>query len=632
VLDIGDGQTVVLRLEARGLDESPREAAARTAAGVVADVLAMGATPLAVLDGLRLDRPESGRSHVLRDAVSGISEVTRAMSLPALGGCAEIGPDQPGEVALLSIGTAPRDALSSGRASGLGSKVLYVGAKCFEPMDPAIAPRLAQALQRALASGAVEGCEDIDVGGIAAAALDMAARAQTGIDLDVDLVPSADADASHAQILTYEAPLRFLVVAKRGREDAVLNTFEQAGVPAVTIGVVTNTQRFVCKAIARGEGQGKPSVVADLSVSALTSDAPRNERAPEPSARDASAVDLPHEGSVDLERELLRLLGSAAGGGRDWIQKQLGVKRDGQGPSDAAFIAIPSGDDKSPEKHLAVSLDSNSRTMELDARAGAALLVAECARNLACSGAEPMGLLDALLLSAPETGQAAHLLSEAVEGLREASIALKVPVVGGHVRTLPGTPRIAATIGVVGQLRSADDRLSIGFKRQADMIALLGSVGQGNMSGSLWLKSRGASGTKPLSIDLGAEVKLQRVVLELARERLLSSAHDVSDGGLGLCVAECCVAGRIGCSIELPSLTSTSRLAMMFHEEPSRVIVSFPPEHRERVQQHAEGLGVPFCLLGFVGGDTMEIEDILDTPVPVLADCHARALDDLTDR
>jgi phosphoribosylformylglycinamidine synthase len=180
-------------------------------------------------------------------------------------------------------------------------------------------------------------------------------------------------------------------------------------------------------------------------------------------------------------------------------------------------------------------------------------------------------------------------------------------------------------------LRDPADRVGIGFGRQADMIALLGAQGSGNLAGSELAFSRGlASGASPV-LDLAAEVKLQRAVLELARERLLSSAHDVSDGGVGVALAESCIAGRIGCSIELPSIGGASTLQALFHEEPSRVLVSFPPENRAKVQERCTALGVPFELLGFVGGDTLEIEDLVDVPVQVLTESHVRALDRLVE-
>ena len=212
--------------------------------------------------------------------------------------------------------------------------------------------------------------------------------------------------------------------------------------------------------------------------------------------------------------------------------------------------------------------------------------------------------------------------------MHDACLALKLPVVTGAVsfggEDAPGTP----TVAVIGALRDPADRLGMGFGRQADMVALVGTLGSGNLSGSEFAMSRlGAlTGTSP-SLDLGAEVKLQRAVLELARERLLSSAHDVSDGGLGVALAECCIAGRIGCSIELPSIEGASTLQALFHEEPSRVIVSFPPENRVKVQERCTALGVPWVLLGLVGGDTLEIEDLLEVPVQVLAESHVRALD-----
>jgi phosphoribosylformylglycinamidine synthase len=259
------------------------------------------------------------------------------------------------------------------------------------------------------------------------------------------------------------------------------------------------------------------------------------------------------------------------------------------------------------------------------------MAVAEGARNLVCVGAEPLGLAHGLSFADPDQPHSAWQLSEAVDGVHDASLALKLPVLAGAVSfgsaDAPATP----TIAVFGVLRDASDRIGIGFGRQADMVALLGAQGRGNISGSEMAGSRGLSTGVSPTLDLAAEVKLQRAVLELAREKLLSSAHDVSDGGLGVALGECCIAGRIGCSIELPAIAGASTLQALFHEEPSRVLVSFPPEHRAKVQERCNTLGVPFVLLGFVGGDTLEIEDVVDVPVQVLTESHLRALDRLVE-
>jgi phosphoribosylformylglycinamidine synthase len=376
-------------------------------------------------------------------------------------------------------------------------------------------------------------------------------------------------------------------------------------------------------------GDGKQQAIAELPVALLTQQAPTYERPLTAASVDARAPEITLRRNEDAESELVRVLGSCNVGSRDWLLKRLeGSTRIQAGvPGDATVLSIPAqDDDPTAVRTLAVSVDASHRLMELDPRLGAAMSVAECARNLVCVGAEPIGVAHGLAFGAADAPSTAHQISEAIEGLNDACIALKLPMVAGQVLLSSANALATPTVAVVGQLREPADRIGMGFGRQADMVALLGATGSGNLAGSELAVSRsGEVRGRPGPIDLAAEVKLQRAVLDLARDRLLSSAHDVSDGGVGVALAECCIAGRIGCSIELPA--GQEPLAALFHEEPSRIIVSFPPEKRAKVQERCTALGVPFALLGFVGGDTLEVEEVLDVPVQVLAESHARALE-----
>ncbi len=651
-LDLGDSASVVLKLELQPLaSREPNEAAALSVSAAVREVLAMGARPVAILNALRFGGQDSARTRELvRGVVSGLSSYGGPLGIPTVGGDTQIDPRADAEtlVGSLVLGVARTDRLVPGRANGLGNKVVLIGAKTSQQgsADAAIGVKLIEACLSLFDSGNVEGAEDIDVGGLAAAAVEMAARAGTGLELDLDAVARTEPGMRAGDVLCATSSERMLIVAKKGREDAVLRVCRDLGVDASVVGTVTNTQRFSCKATAGFDpavegaaASGKQALVVDLPIPLLTTDAPRYERTMKAAEPDTGMPELPTGRALDVERELLRLIGSPRAGSREWIYKQLdqGSKtstlvRPGQG--DAAVLRVTAGnDEQAVEKHLAISIDGSIRHTELDPRQGAAMLVAECARNVVCSGAEPLGLVHALALSDAEDPETMWRVSQLVDGIRDACVALKLPVVGGDVSVAnagaaPARPSATPTIAVVGVLRDPNERLQLAFSRQADMIALLGAKGTGNLAGSDWLVSRTnkVSGI-PLQIDLGAEVKLQRALLELARDRMLSSAHDISEGGLAVCLAESCIAGRIGCSVELPGDAELPALARLFHEEPSRVIVSFKPEQREKVQQRCEALGVPFSLLGFVGGDTLEIEEVMDVPVHVLSDTHARALE-----
>ncbi len=641
-LDLGDGFCVVVGLSRLRTADSVA-AAGLSAGDALRDVIALGARPLALLDSVRLGAAhDRGTGEALRRLVAALGEYARAAGVPVVGGDLKFArryATQP-LVQLIALGVMRADAAIESRATGLGNALLWVGTALDDRRDgaavdgpggdPLALKRLTDGCLAAFRLGSIEGAHSVGAAGIAGAALRLAESGSTGIELDLDSVLPRGG-ASPAELLCASGGQQLLMVVKKGREDGVLELFRDHGLEARVIGKVTNTERLVCKVSA----EQKQLVVFDLPVALLTRDAPSYERVAKAVQIDPKPPEITLGRNEDVESELVRLLGSANLGSRDWLLRRLDPARVAASGKpligDATVLSAAAGEgDDVRHKLVAVAVDGNARYLELDPHHGAALAVAECARNLVCVGAEPVGLAHSLTLGDGEQPEAMYRLSKAVDGVRDACLALKLPVIASSVSLteleLPNTPVIA----VVGHLRAANERLGMGFGRQADSVALLGALGSGNIAGSELAASREAGGRgTPLTLDLAAEVKLQRAVLELARERLLSSAHDVSEGGLGVSLAECCIAGRIGCSVELPAQTGVEPLRLLFHEEPSRVVVSFPPEQRAKVQERCAALGVAFHLLGSVGGDTLEIEDVLEVPVQVLAESHARALDRL---
>jgi phosphoribosylformylglycinamidine synthase len=260
------------------------------------------------------------------------------------------------------------------------------------------------------------------------------------------------------------------------------------------------------------------------------------------------------------------------------------------------------------------------------------MAVAECARNVVCSGAEPLGLTDCLNFASPEKPQTMWRFARAIEGLRDACNALGVPVVSGNVslynetegRPILPTPSVA----IVGQLASIDDRLGLAFAAEGDVVAHLGAPSRGELGGSeLRTRKTGVVGGDPVGIDLGAEARLQRCVLELARAHVLRSAHDLSDGGFAVALAESCIAGGRGARVTLPGHPALSKAARLFSEEPTRVIVSFPPERDAEVRAICARHEVPFESIGEVRGEAVAIEECLEVAVTELAEAHHRCLD-----
>jgi phosphoribosylformylglycinamidine (FGAM) synthase-like enzyme len=640
-LDLGDGVCAVLSLVSAEPKQDLAElgsAAALCLGSAVRDVVSAGAEPLGLLDALRLGT--AGEVHTaeqLKELAQRLGGLSKSMAVSVVGG--DLSFDGRYEASQLvqglGLGIARSESLAEARATGLGNTLLYAGVLGSQSAED-ILKRLNESCLAALKLGSIEGAAGVGLAGLAGSIVRLAARGETGIEIDLDALPRGGDRFSPRDALCNPAEAVLLVVRK-GREDNVLEVFQRHEVPARIIGRVTNTGRVVCKAsldesAGKSASDAKQVVVADLPVSLLVQEAPSYERPLKAAQLDPTTPTLSLKRNEDAESELVRLLGSVNVGSREWLTRRL--ENNGRtsagargGAGDAAVLRFATDDDTPKEKWIALSLDGNARHAQLDPRQGAAMTVAESARNVVCVGAEPLGIAVSLSVGNSDQPESMWRLSEMVDGIRDACLALKLPVVQTVVAlrdgAAPGTPAVAA----VGQVREANDRLGIGFGRQADMVALIGAGGSGNLAGSEFLVSRtGELRGRPITLDLGAEVKLQRAVLELARDRLLSSAHDVSDGGLGVALAECCIAGRIGCSVELPAAGGTDAVAKLFHEEPSRVVVSFAPEQRAKVQERCETLGVPFALLGFVGGDTLEIEDVLDVPVQVLAESHSRAL------
>jgi phosphoribosylformylglycinamidine synthase subunit PurL len=638
-LDLGDGLCAVIGLGTVHAGDSAG-GAALSAANALRDVVALGARPFALLDSVRLGAADNKQTaEELRAFTQSLSEYARQAGVPVVGGDLKFERRYGAQslVQMIGLGIVRKDASVESRASGLGNTVVCAGiwagaeerdARQDAGADAVALKRLSEACRAAFRLGSVEAARAISGAGVAGAALRLAESGTTGIELDLDVV-GREGSATPYELLCAPGGERVLLIVKKGREESVLEVFRSQDLDARVIGRVTNTERLVCKATV----EQKAAVVFDLPVALLTRDAPAYERPSKTAEVDSKKPEITLKRNEDVESELVRLLGSPNIGSREWLTRRLDASK-GAGRAaigDAAVLRAVVGEEEgAPERHIAVSVDGNARYLELDPRQGAAMAVAECARNLVCVGAEPVGLAHSLTLGLCEQPEAMYRLSNAVDGVRDACLALKLPVVDSSVTLVEADVPNTPVIVVIGQLRDAADRLGMSFGRQADTVALLGSAGTGNLAGSEFVAAResGLRGALP-ALDLAAEVKLQRAVLELARDRLLSSAHDVSEGGLGVALAECCIAGRIGCSVELPAIAEADALHQLFHEEPSRVVVSFPPEQRAKVQERCTALGVPFHFLGFVGGDTLEIEDVLEIPVQVLAESHARALEPL---
>jgi len=647
-LDIGDGLAAVFKIESHNHPSfiEPYQGAATGVGGILRDIFTMGARPIALMNSLRfgsLDIEKNRR--LLAGVVAGIGGYGNAFGCPTVGGevlfeeCYSNNP----LVNVFCLGLAKRDAIFKGRADGVGNTVFYVGAKtgrdgihgatmasaefgegseerrpAVQVGDPFMEKVLLEACLEALGTGAVVGIQDMGAAGLTCATSEMGARAATGIEMDIAKVPKRETGMTAYEVMLSESQERMLLVAQRGREADVVRVFEKWDVHAEAVGRVTESRRL------RVFDGG--SLVADVPNEALTDLAPVYERPfvePRNPLRDEALLLPPHE---DPSAALLRILASPAVANKRWIYRQYDstVRTNTMlGPgSDAAVVRV-----KGTQKALAMSVDGNGRYVWLDPFEGARLAVAEACRNVAASGATPIGATNCLNFGNPEKPDVMGQLVRVIAGMAEACRALGAPITGGNVslynetdgKSIYPTP----VIGVVGLIEDAAKVVASHFARPGDAVYLLGTTAE-DLGGTEYLKViHGKVAGRPPRLDLDAERRLHLLTAEAASQQLLGSAHDPSDGGLGVALAECCflheqphLGGRFDLPKGLPAHT------WLFSESPSRMIVT--TKRDEALLALAGHYRVPCARLGTVGGDyltvSLEGRTLIDLPLKRLHD------------
>jgi len=673
-VDIGDGFCAVFKMESHNHPSyiEPYQGAATGVGGILRDVFTMGARPVASLNSLRFGRPDHPKTpHLLKGVVAGIGGYGNCIGVPTVGGEVQFDASYDRNILVnaFTVGIAKTDKLFFGRAEGVGNSVIYVGAKTgrdgihgatmasaefgedtdsklptVQVGDPFMEKLLLEACLEIFATDCLAGVQDMGAAGLTSSSVEMAARAGNGIELDLDAIPRRTCALSPYEMLLSESQERMLMVAKRGREQEVFDICAKWDLDASIVGRVTDTSRFVCKATPGHDPfddaptEPDPVVVVDLPVDLLTDCAPKYDRPQKASPETATLVSMTDDAPDNLGVAILRLIGSPNIGSRSWIWRQYDhIVQDGTvvrpGDGDAAVVRVFCSDaNGTREKFLAVSADCNGRHVELDPFGGAAMAVAECTRNVVCVGAKPLGLTDCLNFGNPEVPEQMWRFAQAIDGLAAACTALGAPVVSGNVsfynetdgNSILPTP----TVAVVGQLEDPAHRLGLGFVTEGDVVAHLGRPSRGVLGGSEWLvQTTGSVTGAPVGIDLDAEAVLQHAMLELAQRQLVSSAHDVSDGGFAICLAEACIAHGHGARVSLPAGGDAPAHALLFSEEPSRIIVSLPSDHVDEALSVCKRLGVPFETLGTVAGHTLGIKGVCEVPVEELAHAHASALD-----
>jgi phosphoribosylformylglycinamidine synthase len=611
----------------------------------------MGARPIAVLNSLRFGPPDELRNRrLLAGVVAGIGGYGNAFGCPTVGGEVMFEPcyaENP-LVNAFCLGIVKRDAIFKGRAEGVGNVVFYVGAKTgrdgihgatmasaefgegteerrptVQVGDPFMEKILLEACLEAMRTGAIVGIQDMGAAGLTCSTSEMGARAATGIEIDVDKVPKRESGMSAYEVMLSESQERMLLVAERGREAEVIRVFEKWDLHAEPIGVVTEGARL--RVFNRG------ALEADVPNAALTDDAPVYDRpwvTPRNPAASEHVLELPPP--PDLGAALLDVLASPAVASKRWVYRQYDstVRTNTLLPpgSDAAVVRV-----KGTRRALAISLDGNGRYCWLDPLEGARLAVAEACRNVAAAGGVPIGATNCLNFGNPEKPDVMGQLVLAIRGIGEACRALDVPITGGNVslynetdgRAIYPTP----VIGVVGLLEDAARVVARSFQGEGDAVYLLGATGP-DLGGSELVKvAHGRAAGAPPKLDLAAEKKLLALMADAAAEGILRSAHDPSDGGLAVALAECSFAGEepgLGGRFELTAALRPD--VLLFSETPSRMVVSTRQE--ATLQELARRHGVPCERLGAVGGDHLALSSggnlLLDLPVVRLHEAWMR--------
>ncbi len=650
VVDVGDGWCVAFKIESHNHPSfiEPFQGAATGVGGILRDVFTMGARPIASMNSLRfgsLDHPEHGRRNrsLLAGVVAGIAHYGNAFGVATVGG--EVAFDDAYAlnplVNAFALGLVRRDQIFFGKATGIGNPVLYVGAKTgrdgihgatmasaefdqealqkrptVQVGDPFLEKLLLEACLEAMRSGAVAGIQDMGAAGLTSSSCEMAARAGSGIELDLSLVPQREVGMTAYEMLLSESQERMLIVAHSGREREVVDIFRKWDLDAVVIGRVRDTGRM--EVIHHGE------TVADIPVDLLTDKAPRYERkmgAPDTQSNaqsPKSKVQSSKPKDEDFNEALLTLLASPNIASKHWVFRQydhmVRTNTTVLPGADAAVIRI-----KETRRALAMTLDGNGRYCAVNPREGAKLIVAEAARNVVCVGARPLAITNCLNFASPERAEVMWSFSEVIDGMAEACRALDTPVVSGNVSFYNETEGFGIlptpVIGMIGLVEDAHRVVQQGFKTEGDVIALLGATND-DLSVSeysacvdgLATDELIASGAVP-RLDLELERRVQIAGLEAAEAGLLQSAHDCADGGLAVALAECCFSSlnrsAMGAAIELDSSLST--VSTLFGESPSRIVISFGKSEQSEVEKIAARAGSPLTILGQVSGGRLRI-------------------------
>ncbi|MCT2536790.1 phosphoribosylformylglycinamidine synthase subunit PurL [Aquibacillus koreensis] len=611
IIDIGDNQAVVFKVESHNHPSAvePYQGAATGVGGIIRDVFSMGARPIALLNSLRFGNLTSGRvKYLFEEVVHGIAGYGNCVGVPTVGGEVQFDNCYEGNplVNAMCVGLIDQKDIQKGIAAGIGNTIIYAGARTgrdgihgatfasedlseeseskrpsVQVGDPFMEKLLIEACLEVIHCNALVGIQDMGAAGLTSSASEMASKAGTGMEMNLDLIPQRELNMTPYEMMLSESQERMLLCVKQGEEQEIIDIFEKYGLEAVAVGKVTDDKKF--RLLHKGE------VAADIPVDSLAEDAPvyhKPSKVPgyyeEFQAMDNYIPDVKNQAEA-----LKALLQQPTIASKEWVYDQYDsmvqtntVVTPG---SDAAVVRV-----RGYDKALAMTTDCNSRYIYLDPEVGGKIAVAEAARNIICSGARPLGLTDGLNFGNPDKPEVFWQIEKSVDGMSEACLKLNTPVISGNVSLYneSGNQAIFPTpvVGMVGLHESLDHITPSFFQAEGDAIYVIGEATPEFGGSELQNVFENKYFGKAPAIDLDVEAKRQTQLLQAIQSGLVASAHDLAEGGLGVALAESLFGTNLGCVVDVDGNLTTA----LFSETQSRFIVSVKQENREVFEASVE--------------------------------------------
>lgn len=653
LVDIGDGLGCAFKIESHNHPSAvePYQGAATGVGGIHRDIFTMGARPIASLNSLRFGSMDNPRVRFLLDGVvRGIGDYGNSFGIPVIGGEVYFDESYEGNplVNAMSIGIVKAGETASAIAKGIGNPVIIVGASTgrdgihgatfaseeiseeseakrpsVQVGDPFTEKLLLEASLEALKTGAVVGMQDMGAAGIACSTSEMTAKGEQGMIVDLDKVPAREDGMTAYELLLSESQERMLIVAEKGREQEIIDVYEKWDLHGVVIGEVVDSDKVTYYK----EGEIKAEIPAEHLV--LGGGAPQYIRETKKPAYleetrnfDIDSLDHPE----DHAQTIKKLLNSPNIASKRWVHEQYDttVRTNtvtAPGASDSGVIRI-----KGTNRGLVAKTDCNGRYVYLNPRRGGQIAVVESARNVVCSGGRPLAITNCLNFGNPYKPEVYWTFKEALGGMGDACRALNTPVTGGNVSFYNENPEAAIfpspIIGMLGLIEDVENHTTTpGLKSEGDVLIYIGADRKG-LGATEYLKviHSKTAGDSP-ELDIKFEVKLQEALLDAIKSGFITAAHDISDGGLAIALAEMCIFGKIGANVDVADLGGTTH-EVLFSEAQSGVVVSVSASDVDQAMTHFEKAGIPAFNLGAAGGSTLSIDGLGALDVEEMAGIH----------